>query len=981
MAIESNTIDEVEKLYEPESPQHISQIQDALHKIQRSEHGWQLADALLTRQDEKIRFFGALTFTIKINVDWDSLKAEDTGPLLHRLLQLLTLRTNAGDGALVTKKLCTALVAYFLRPSVSWDRCLLHLVCCLGEGNAVSYEQLMSSSYTEASQVVQSLEKPQLLTALWFATTLVEEVGKTSSANIRTHKYHEKVQHSLNDAVQLMQAAIAPPKPGSDNKPIKEGIKCFQSWVIYAQGAWIDKALELTQMRTLLPNIAQPLWDEDLFEVAADCWTELMTTFPAFFAPENLVPLVEFLTDQKAQNLLSLLVKGEYESDAVAYSRMLLAYGDVSLQDLARQPESPTVQILIRSLMQLLAYEGFAGADDDICTPAMEFWQSYTEHLIDSLSTTEDQVEPWKESARQCVMQVVEQCWVKVRMPPEKDYVKWTSDAKGEFKVFRTDVVDLLQSAYALVGSSLFDRFASLAVEALQNHAWLHLEATLFCLNALAEPISDEDVVDSTLSTLFNSELFTTMMNETLEVPFQTQQTAVNLITSFTAFFERNTHVLPSMLTFLFDSMRTPALAGVAAKAIQSTCDSCRKSLVSEIGALQLQYDDLSNFENLTSGSRERLVGAIAAVIQAVSSESDKMESFSRLLGNVEVDVQACSDHAQLGERAGAEELGLCALRCLTAMGKYLQEPDDNTVDLESEPIGQNKLYEVTIWTPYQVRILRAMGAVSEALGTNNGDVVEGVCQVFRSGLKSKFPGPFVFAPSVIEGYVVSTSIQSPRLEYVLDTAGAMLSAHTRSGVTKIDPSAARFLDHSFQLLASMSYIPTNEPEVSSSCIELVTKYIPPYLHIFLDPGRRYHVTNFILFTIQSMLCKELMPRRSAAFFWASLFQRYDVKPDIQIMVQIFLEQYGPQVAQAIMINIGGEASRSELETFADPLRQMVTNQVKVRQWLSDALFSNVSPAVFSNTFPSSAKVGDTEKRMFLQQVMKLVLLVQDSEA
>ena len=60
----------VQKLYQPGSPQEVARTQDALQKLQRSQQGWQFADALLQSQDEKVRFFGALTFTIKINQDW-----------------------------------------------------------------------------------------------------------------------------------------------------------------------------------------------------------------------------------------------------------------------------------------------------------------------------------------------------------------------------------------------------------------------------------------------------------------------------------------------------------------------------------------------------------------------------------------------------------------------------------------------------------------------------------------------------------------------------------------------------------------------------------------------------------------------------------------------------------------------------------------------------------------------------------------------
>jgi len=60
----------VQRLYQPGTPQEVTQIQQTLQNIQRSREGWALADALLQSHDDKVRFFGALTFTIKINTDW-----------------------------------------------------------------------------------------------------------------------------------------------------------------------------------------------------------------------------------------------------------------------------------------------------------------------------------------------------------------------------------------------------------------------------------------------------------------------------------------------------------------------------------------------------------------------------------------------------------------------------------------------------------------------------------------------------------------------------------------------------------------------------------------------------------------------------------------------------------------------------------------------------------------------------------------------
>ena len=560
----------------------------------------------------------------------------------------------------------------------------------------------------------------------------------------------------------------------------------------------------MAPLLALIPYTAPLLYDLEFFEVTADCWAEILGAFGQFFPPQSMDYLEAFLISQNAQDLLSFIVHGEYDTDALAYSRLLLMYGEVKLSDLARQASTSFGMVLIESLMQLLAYEGYAGVNDDICTPAMEFWQAYTEFLLDEIGTTDDQMEPWMGSARDYLLRVLERCWIKIRMPPEDVYAQWTPEAKGDFKVFRTDVVDLLQSSYALLGASIFVKFADLALDALQKQEWLQLEATLFCLNALAESISDGIVADATLSTLFSSELFAAMTNGAIDIPSKTQQTAVNLIISFSSFFERHTQYLLSMLSFLFIAIRTPAVAAVAAKAILSTADSCRKALVSEIDAFLDHLDNVLISEDLESGSQERVFGAIAAVIQAIPSEEQKIWSLSKLLAFVGREVDQCMEFAEYQAPVGAEERGMRALRCLINIGKYMQEPDDNPIDLEAKTVSQNDLYLPTIWTPSQRRMVEYMHKVQAALGNDNGDVVEAICQVFRTGFREKFPGPFVFSPSFIEDYVAGTSAQSLRLENILDMAGAMISAHTRAGTTRLDTSATRFLKHLFRLIAEI---------------------------------------------------------------------------------------------------------------------------------------------------------------------------------
>ena len=66
----------VQRLYKPGSPSVITGIGDQLQKLQLSQDGWQLADELMASSDTNVRFFAALTFTVKLNNDGSVLDPE-----------------------------------------------------------------------------------------------------------------------------------------------------------------------------------------------------------------------------------------------------------------------------------------------------------------------------------------------------------------------------------------------------------------------------------------------------------------------------------------------------------------------------------------------------------------------------------------------------------------------------------------------------------------------------------------------------------------------------------------------------------------------------------------------------------------------------------------------------------------------------------------------------------------------------------------
>lgn len=75
------------------------------------------------------------------------------------------------------------------------------------------------------------------------------------------------------------------------------------------------------------------------------------------------------------------------------------------------------------------------------------------------------------------------------------------------------------------------------------------------------------------------------------------------------------------------------------------------------------------------------------------------------------------------------------------------------------------------------------------------------------------------------------------------------------------------------------------------------------------------------------------------------------------------MEHLGPLLAQSLIYNIGGNASRSELDKLGEPLKKMVVQHIRANTWLEEAL---MSPAFLSD------RVTASDKTFFLKKIISL---------
>jgi len=571
--------------------------------------------------------------------------------------------------------------------------------------------------------------------------------------------------------------------------------------------------MEPGPLRQLTPLAIVALRQDETFEVAVDLFIDILGNFSAFLTADDFESLSTLLTTTRIEEVISRLNGGDFDNETLSIARLLTAYGDATVQDLAMGPEDPKRNQILLHLISLLRCAGYPIIDDEICSQAVEFWMTYTEFLTDSLfeMDRESPVPAYMYTAQQLVTKVLEACFLKIQMPPHEITVAWDSDDKVKWRGFRADVEDLIQGSYTLLGVEIFGKFVQTALGALERRAWIQLEAMLFCLNALSDLIAEKELIDQMLSTLFASSLFVDLSSTTEQIPKKARQTACEMIGRYTAWIERHGEYLPVMLNFLFEFLREDPSATMAAKVIESTCSSCRKTLVTELGAFLQQYEALLNWNTTDAYTMQKVIGGIAAIIQAVptTTEEEKVEPLSLLIRSVERDVNVCVDAMKIATEEGTETehavvIATHAMRCLSSMGKGLQIPDDEPVDLDADVSIQSQFWREGNGAKLQERVLHILQTLS-ALMKWHGDIIEAICEILRTGYKESTLGLFVFRPVVTVNFVLSCTTKTPRLDYVLETARAMLSRQSQESELDLRYAASSFLDHFIGLIDTMS--------------------------------------------------------------------------------------------------------------------------------------------------------------------------------
>lgn len=660
-----------------------------------------MAEGLLALPSDNVKFFGALTFIVKLNTETLEDEAAQAA-VLQKLIGWLLASLENGAGPIVLRKLCSALVTHFIHFSHLWPLCIRHLLYCLdvNRGDALDSAQDVAPP---ADQMIRDLPPHKAIALAWFATSLAEEAEKTDPKTTKYISLHERLARNSQDVGGVLGHLLA----GSlGTQPQNASISCLQAWMTYGQR--VPNEQVTASLRPLLRPTIECLAVDELYEVTIELLTDILNNWQNFFTKSDYELLYALFDSDWSQRRYQALLQGDFDFDSVQFGLFMVAFGDSQITELMNRSDARAQQFL-SGLVGLLSAKGHPVAEDKIFVPALDFWAALVETMTDSIFSEPDEPVVWDVPPMSYLMQVVSHCWRKIQYPPPGEYNAWDSTDRVGFSDARKDVSDLLQSMYTIAGRPLISLFVDLTLQALSSTAWAELEAAAYCLGSLSDCVSDSTDCDGILSKIFGSQLFDLLRQGQSVVPVRARQTCLSLIERYSDYFARHAEFLPAALNLLFSAVSDPPLASSSSKSIFRLCSSCRSLLTSEVEAFLNQYESLR--ENvLDSLAEERVVGAIASIIQAVTEETRRFDAFRRLLVLIGTDVERClelkaydgvltPDDARVARAFDAAQLpttplpssevaaqvAIRALRCLLGTAKGLQSPSESPVDIDAD--------------------------------------------------------------------------------------------------------------------------------------------------------------------------------------------------------------------------------------------------------------------------------------------------------
>lgn len=703
------------------------------------------------------------------------------------------------------------------------------------------------------------------------------------------------------------------------------------------------RELFISSTKMLISTLEQ----DQLSEHVMPCLTSLQTDH-ARLAAKSIPRFSRQVNDSvAARTFRENFTQGEFTVEAISYVEFLEA--TISQLDLTTDQylRDEDVLLTLQIAQDIFRIRGAAVVEDEVCQMLLEMMTSVAEGYSDWNDPS-----PFDQDMMNLIKDICASTLRKARFPEkqlDKQTATWEEDDFTKFEDFRFAASDFFQTAFGILGSPLgMDIALSTTQENIAGSrggepavSWTEFEAAIFGLTSLSDALSnDSEKCDPCLSLVFESKAWVEGITTPEQIPSRVRRAIIRLLGETTAFLQQNPQFLVSSLDFLFRSLQNRAHSNHAAKAIYNLCDSQRNLLVQ---ALPQFLQTLTTLEHIPLLSRCKVLSGVAALVQALPTEMDKIEPLQKMLVLIQnLENSASTDDTVAVIDENAHPL-FDRVSMIAALAKGLQSPADTPIDLDSVGTVESSFWTEGSGSIVQQTVIQMLQEPwNHLLEPEGADLVTAACDFLKAGFKEQHPSPLKFSSaSSVELLTTLINLRNPNLDQTMNTTSCYVSS---SPAPLSSPEAAAEADILITAILTITREATTllsnpiaDPNFSAptSILDFFVRCSPKYgVHIFKHPSSHEIIDPIITYAIILLRSTtDTLPRRSAAAYFTSLVDLSDpsskisTDPIASTTLRSFLEKYSPTILGLVLHLLAGECARSEIETFTETLRKFVLRQ------------------------------------------------------
>ncbi|KAK9459309.1 armadillo-type protein [Lipomyces oligophaga] len=928
---------------------------------------------MLASDHSNVRFFGALTYTVKLNNDWDTIPDESLGILLQKLLAWFVLYRSGPR--FITQKLASTLVLALVKTvqntgQLSNVEPIYCVVYSISTGSAVLIQDINFITRPDLSTLISTLSAQDLDVIFLFCTTFAEELARADVPRSDRSSLASFLYVNSPPALTAVKSILrfGPTNISSDMYSVlTSALRCYRSWSLALASTSSSSTFDLRPVSDLFCDVIPFLQiesDETVFGTVSEVLIDFMEWADKLVNVDARKLLLGLFTGDWAATKISEIAASSDSDIHQSFLNSFCSFGQLVVNEAALHLDMPEYRRLIDLTTELLKVPGYAIQDENISPRVLEFYEFFVESVLydDPDSSPHSQV--FKQAA-EVMSQVITLLWKKVQVPVTGERkALWSQDTHDKFVAFRRDVAEIIESSYQLVRPKLFQDLVDYIVQSVatitSNIDWPAVEASLYFINTILQSLPTEPEEYQSVGILLDSELFALLPGSTI---VRARQTSLLLIGSAIPYFQsdQGKPYINKAVPYLFQCLATSSLALAASRSIFQLCSDCASSLAASIPDFLTVYRDMLIQGRLSVDgvAKERIAGAIAEVIQQGESDVDRKTSYlAELICLIQIYAQQALDFSsnhndsssKSADLLSPQEVAASVLKALALVGKASRSIDE----VESEIIIPTS--NVDYWTEpscpgYIIRqeILDIVVTLSEKVSVFIGDLAirQNACAVFRAGLAESVPGPFTFPARTVLEYIRAEvrigKLQTIQPIFNLSSALVVSSSSSRStsGTADLDVFTD-LLEILFigAVMPNMSAGASLDPDINQGMLDVLEKYFKSYIAVLFSSS--WFEPLVCEYAVAMLTAREPLVVKSAVKFWTSLLTSTSEAADLATAIEKVISFTAPLALSKAVWAICGNVPRSLVGDYA----QLIKTAFRVRpggdaqKWISDSLLA-----------------------------------------